>query len=60
MLAIMLSCILSLLSSTGQLRECGDPWGVQPTWYCSFPPTQMKFLVFFFLVAKKATTRFHG
>lgn len=48
MLTIMPSCILSLLCPTGQLRECGDPWGVQPTWFCSFPPTQMKFLVFFF------------
>ena len=48
MLTIMPSCILSLLCPTGQLCECGDPWGVQPTWFCSFPPTQMKFLVFFF------------
>lgn len=45
MLAIVLSCILSLLRPTEQLHECRDPWGIQPTWFCSFPPTQMKFLV---------------
>lgn len=45
------------LNPTQQLQECWDPWGAQPTWFPSFPPIQM---MFSFLVANKATTRFHG
>lgn len=60
MKAIVFSFIFKPLGPTEQLQGCWGPWGVQPTGFPSLPPTQMKFLLFFFLVAKKATTHFHG